>query len=202
MRKRLALIMAAVLVLGGPAQSMNSGAAAFAAQSGKDGLLTKNDDMTASSSNGENQTVWPEEIKTSDSASAVSEETESGTGWLRLQVEGVTRAAQTEWTVELHPAGDGKNGKTVEEKLILPAVKNHEFSQAQLVIRDIPNGTYDLLLFPSDTDKSPYMAYEQSVTVESDLTVLRFMDDLPESYYEGQKDQTQKIGRASCRERV
>lgn len=197
MKKRLALLLAAVLALGSPAQSISANAAVPAVRNSTDSLLTGNNETRASSSNGQSQEVWTGTTgeKVSQTASPTSE-TGRGTGWLRIQVQGVARGKDTEWDVALHPAGGEDGRKSVEGEFTLPAVKDGEFSEAELVIKDIPNGKYNLLLMPKDMDGSPYLTYEheKEIDIQGDLTVIRLMDDFPESFYEGQKTQTDKIG--------
>ena len=58
MKKRLALLLAAVLALGSPAQSISANAAVPAVRNSTDSLLTGNNETRASSSNGQSQEVW------------------------------------------------------------------------------------------------------------------------------------------------
>ncbi len=111
----------------------------------------------------------------------------AGTGWLRLNLKGVTEARESEWTLELQPSRDGESLEAIVYQITLPEMNDGQYGTEEYVIEDIPNGQYQLSLTPFEGDGSSYIPYEQkNIKIDSDITTLFFINDLPENQgYEG-----------------
>ncbi len=109
------------------------------------------------------------------------DEEEDDTGWLRLNLKGVTEARESHWTLELQPTGDGL--EAIIQEITLSEMTDGQYGEEECLIEDIPNGRYDLFLTPMEGDDCSYLPYEQkSIKIDSDITTLFFMNDLPENY--------------------
>ncbi|MCI9635477.1 MAG: hypothetical protein HFG77_03620 [Hungatella sp.] len=180
MKRRVAFAMAAVLFLCNPLQSMNP---VLSVKASIDSRLVGDTGDIASVSNGQ-----------SGGAKAQTLSEDGGTGWLKLRVQGTAQAAQSQWTVELYPSDGEGGGESITDSFTMPAMEDGRYSQVETVIKDIPDGTYDLRLVPSSTDGNSYVPYEQKgIKIKGDMTTLRLMNDLPESHGYGDTEKA-KIG--------
>lgn len=139
MKRRVAFAMAAVLFLCNPLQSMNP---VLSVKASIDSRLVGDTGDIASVSNGQ-----------SGGAKAQTLSEDGGTGWLKLRVQGTAQAAQSQWTVELYPSDGEGGGESITDSFTMPAMEDGRYSQVETVIKDIPDGTYDLRLVPSSTDR-------------------------------------------------
>lgn len=180
MKRRVAFAMAAVLLLGSPLQSMNP---VRSVNASNDSRLADDTRIIASVSNGQ-----------TEGAKAQASSEDDSTGWFKLRVQGTARAGESRWAVELHPSGEEEAGPVIDE-FTLPAMEGDTYSETEVIIKDIPDGTYDLKLIPSDTDENSYVPYEQKgIRINGDMTTLRLMNDLPESHGYGEGELAGRIG--------
>lgn len=203
MKKRLAVVMAALLALQSPAQNVNASAsvpdsgrlteAGNGFESGakdRDGE-TESDCETATSGDAQKpDSQEPEksgglaaEIPAIKDQRLSDEEGEEDTGRLRLNLKGVTEAKESHWILELQPSGDGDNLEAVIQEVTMPEMTDGQYGVEEYWVEDIPNGRYDLFLTPSEGEGNSYLPYEQkNIKIDSDITTLFFMNDLPEHH--------------------
>ncbi len=106
------------------------------------------------------------------------------TGSLRLELHGVVASQESDWQLELYPAGKSGEENLMEQvgpSLLLPQTEDGVYVGASALFEDIPVGRYDLKLTPLSDEDNSYLPYEQKdIAIGTDLTTIHLMNDRPE----------------------
>lgn len=100
---------------------------------------------------------------------------EERNGILRVEVQGVVKAPETTWNVELYPSEeeDASIAEPAFGSLTLPAGDGNTYTEGSCELTELPDGTYDLRMEP-ENDTVSYVAYEQKgIRIQGDKEDVR-----------------------------
>lgn len=121
---------------------------------------------------------------------------EERNGILKVEVQGVVKAPEITWNVELYPSeeGDASMAEPAFGSLTLPAGDGNTYTEGSCELTELPDGTYDLRMEP-ENDTVSYVAYEQKgIRIQGDMVSIRLMNDAPENHGYGESGAGSRIG--------
>ena len=113
-----------------------------------------------------------------------------------MEVQGVVKAPETTWNVELYPSEeeDASIAEPAFGSLTLPAGDGNTYTEGSCELTELPDGTYDLRMEP-ENDTVSYVAYEQKgIRIQGDMVSIRLMNDAPENHGYGESGAGSRIG--------
>ena len=106
---------------------------------------------------------------------------QADTGVLKIEITGAAPTESSNWTAELTPIDEDPT-TGVQTKTFELGASIGSYSHASVVMEQIPIGEYALRLSPDEDMDTAYLPYEQDVMIGKNVTTLRLINGDPNDY--------------------